>query len=72
MPKAAVSTPKKTTTPTPTKRTTARKASFEEIQNRAFFLFLERGGNEGRELDDWFQAERELSKTPSQTQRRAA
>jgi hypothetical protein len=70
MPKAAAT--KKTESPAPPKRSSARKVPFEEIQNRAFFLFLERGGNEGRELDDWFQAERELSRSTRTAQKRAA
>ena len=32
----------------------------EEIAERAFELYLERGGEEGSEQDDWLQAEREL------------
>ena len=33
----------------------------EAIRTRAYFLFLERGGTPGYELDDWLQAEREHS-----------
>lgn len=32
----------------------------EEIARRAYQLYEERGGKHGRDLDDWFQAEREL------------
>jgi hypothetical protein len=32
----------------------------EEIRRRAYEIYLERGEQPGRELDDWFQAEREL------------
>lgn len=32
----------------------------DEITNRAFDMFQMRGGQWGRELDDWFMAEREL------------
>jgi hypothetical protein len=32
----------------------------EEIRRRAYQIYLERGGQPGRELDDWLQAEREL------------
>jgi hypothetical protein len=32
----------------------------EEIRRRAYEIYLERGGQPGRELDDWLQAEREL------------
>ena len=32
----------------------------DEIARRAYQLFEERGGEPGREWDDWFRAEREL------------
>ena len=32
----------------------------EEIRRRAYAIYLERGEQPGRELDDWLQAEREL------------
>jgi hypothetical protein len=32
----------------------------EEISQRAYALYLARGGTEGSALDDWLQAEREL------------
>jgi len=34
--------------------------SREEIARRAYELFLARGSEHGRDLDDWFRAEREL------------
>jgi hypothetical protein len=34
----------------------------EEIRRRAYEIFLERGEQPGRELDDWLQAERELKR----------
>ena len=34
--------------------------TFEEIQKKAFELFEHRGSDPGKELDDWFQAERDL------------
>jgi hypothetical protein len=34
----------------------------EEIRHRAYEIYLERGEQPGRELDDWFQAERELKR----------
>lgn len=40
----------------PTNRT-----SHEQIAKRAFELFLARGGQHGRHVDDWVQAERELT-----------
>ena len=32
----------------------------EEIRRRAYKIYLQRGEQPGRELDDWLQAEREL------------
>jgi Protein of unknown function (DUF2934) len=32
----------------------------EEIRGRAYEIYLERGGQQGGDLDDWVQAEREL------------
>jgi hypothetical protein len=37
--------------------------SREEIRVRAYEIYLERGGLQGNEFDDWLQAERELSST---------
>ena len=34
----------------------------EEIRNRAYEIYLRRGGQPGYELEDWLQAERELTK----------
>jgi hypothetical protein len=36
----------------------------EAIAKRAYELFLERGGENGHDLDDWLQAERELLDVP--------
>ena len=33
----------------------------QEIRNRAYELYLLRGGQPGHELEDWLQAEREMS-----------
>jgi Protein of unknown function (DUF2934) len=32
----------------------------QEIRNRAYEIYLQRGGQPGDEVDDWLQAEREL------------
>jgi hypothetical protein len=32
----------------------------EDIAQRAYALYLARGGEEGHDMDDWLQAEREL------------
>jgi hypothetical protein len=33
----------------------------EEIRHRAYEIYLERGEQPGRDVEDWLQAERELS-----------
>ena len=35
-------------------------ATIEEIRCRAYQIYLERGGQHGRDLDDWLQAKREF------------
>ena len=37
-------------------------APAEEIRRRAYEIYLERGAERGREMDDWLQAERELER----------
>ena len=37
----------------------------EEIRRRAYEIYLERGAQPGLELEDWFQAERELASIES-------
>jgi hypothetical protein len=37
--------------------------SEEHIRERAYEIYLERGGGDGRALDDWLQAEIELEKS---------
>lgn len=32
----------------------------EAVRTRAYYLFLERGGRSGHELDDWLRAESEI------------
>jgi hypothetical protein len=54
----------------PRRRATTRKdpiplpepsrSQYEEIARRAFEIFLSRGGDHGRDLDDWLQAERDI------------
>lgn len=46
---------------TPT--TDAQTELQEEIRRRAYELHEERGGGEGRELDDWLQAEAEVTQS---------
>ena len=35
----------------------------EDVARRAYELFLSRGGQHGRDLDDWLEAERQLTVT---------
>lgn len=46
----------------------------QEIAARAYDIFLARGSGDGHDLDDWLQAERELTKPTGKTplQRAAA
>ena len=39
-----------------------RSTHEEEIRNRAYEIYLRGGGQPGYELEDWLQAERELTK----------
>ena len=41
-----------------------RKPSGEEIARRAHELYLQRGGEHGKDVQDWLRAERELSDKP--------
>ena len=40
--------------------TTAAAADRDRIAQRAYELYLARGGGDGQDMDDWFNAEREL------------
>ena len=42
------------------------ESTSQQIQERAYELFLKRGGQPGHELEDWLQAEREIQ--PEQEQ----
>jgi len=41
-------------------------AMHEEIEKRAYEIYLRRGGGDGRDLDDWFAAEQELAQERNQ------
>jgi hypothetical protein len=43
--------------------------SAERVAERAYELYLARGGSDGQDFDDWLAAERELSSGPSQGER---
>jgi hypothetical protein len=38
----------------------------EHIRERAYEIYIERGGADGRAREDWLQAEIELTKTPGE------
>lgn len=40
--------------------TTAANPDREKLASRAYELYLERGGADGMDMDDWLEAEREL------------
>ena len=41
-----------------------REPSGEEIARRAHQLYLQRGGEHGKDVEDWVRAEKELSDEP--------
>ena len=41
-----------------------RELSGEEIACRAYELYLQRGGEHGKDVEDWVRAEKELSDEP--------
>jgi len=46
--------------PTPGQHSQAGTLSAEAVARRAYDLYQQRGGGDGRDLDDWLQAERDL------------
>ena len=42
-----------------------RSTGEQEIRERAYEIYLQRGGQPGYQLQDWLQAERELAAIPS-------
>ena len=49
--------------PAPTRKSTTKTLSLEEqIRQRAYELYLQRGNQSGSEFDDWLQAEEECFK----------
>ena len=38
------------------------RPTYDQIERRAYQIFLERGARPGNELDDWLRAERELER----------
>ena len=43
----------------------------EEIEVRAYEIYIERGATDGQDVDDWLQAELELSQTHKKSDRMA-
>jgi Protein of unknown function (DUF2934) len=41
-----------------------REQSGEEIARRAYELYIQRGGEHGKDVEDWVRAEKELSVEP--------
>jgi hypothetical protein len=52
-----------TTEAIPTLTTEATSELQEQIRHRAYELYEQRGGEDGRELDDWLQAEAEVAQS---------
>ena len=48
---------------------TAAHGVRERIAERAYELYKRRGGEHGRDLDDWLEAEREMARTRNQDNR---
>jgi Protein of unknown function (DUF2934) len=49
--------------------TAKARATHEEIELRAYRIYIERGGADGHDVDDWLQAEYELSEKYAKTGR---
>jgi hypothetical protein len=49
--------------------TAAAHPTREETELRAYQIYIERGGAHGHDVDDWLQAERELSEKYANTSR---
>jgi hypothetical protein len=47
--------------------TTAADIDRERLAARAYELYLSRGGDPGRDVDDWLEAERELQQGPRES-----
>ena len=52
-------------------RTARRHPAREEIELRAYQIYLGRGGAQGQDLEDWLRAERELLEEHGKTGRMA-
>jgi len=52
--------------------TLSRQPDHEEIARCAYELFLARGAEDGRDLQDWLEAERQLTKAPKRRAKKPA
>jgi Protein of unknown function (DUF2934) len=50
---------------------TGKLPTSEEIQSRAYQIYMERGGADGSDLEDWLQDERELRQSANPNQENA-
>jgi hypothetical protein len=46
--------------PRPAAPAARREPTYEQIRQRAYEIYVRRGGAPGRDIDDWIAAEREL------------
>jgi hypothetical protein len=67
MPKSAERTPALRTE----RQSVEARPTREEIELRAYQIYLERGGAQGQDLEDWLRAERELLASYRKTGRMA-
>jgi Protein of unknown function (DUF2934) len=49
-----------------------RQPDHEQIARYAYELFLSRGAEDGRDLQDWLEAERRLTKAPQRSGKKPA
>jgi Protein of unknown function (DUF2934) len=52
-------------------QTSEGRPTHDEIELRAYQLYVERGGGDGNDVEDWLQAERELVAKHERTSQRA-
>ena len=52
-------------------RATKSSVTLEQIQQRAYEIFLERRGAPGNEMEDWLRAERELAQSGAVERRKS-
>lgn len=51
-------------------RKAAAKPTYDEIALRAYHIYLERGSTPGDPMQDWLQAEQELTQSPKKSGRK--